>query len=42
MAEALGEELPMPDFASELMTREKISKKIGKEYEEFVESIFKF
>ena len=42
MNQALGEVLPIPDFASELMTRKKVSKKIGKEYEEFVESISKF
>lgn len=37
MAKALGEELPMPDFATDLMTRSKISEKIGKGYEEFRE-----
>lgn len=37
MAKALGEELPMPDFATELMTKEKASQQIGKGYKEFRE-----
>jgi len=35
MAKALGEELTMPDFASDLMTRQKETKKMGKGYEGF-------
>jgi threonine synthase len=35
MAKALGEELPMPDFAADLMTKEKESEKIGKGYDGF-------
>lgn len=37
MAKALGTELPMPDFAADLMTHTKVSEKIGKGYEEFRE-----
>jgi len=39
MAKALGEALPMPDFASELMTKQKVAKKIGKGYQEFVDQL---
>lgn len=35
MTKALGEELAMPEFATDLMTREKSAKKIGKGYEGF-------
>ncbi|MCE7991642.1 MAG: hypothetical protein HEP71_06670 [Roseivirga sp.] len=35
MVKALGQELHMPDFAAGLMSREKVSEKIGKGYEEF-------
>ena len=35
MAKALGEELTMPDFAAELMTKEKSARKIGKGYDSF-------
>ena len=39
MAKALGEELTMPDFATDLMGKEKVAKKIGKGYEEFVSQL---
>ena len=37
MAKALGQEMEMPAFANDLMTKQKSAQKIGKGYGEFVE-----
>ncbi|GAB5523045.1 MAG: hypothetical protein Roseis2KO_09170 [Roseivirga sp.] len=37
MAKALGQELHIPGFAADLMSRNKIAEKIGKGYGEFKE-----